>query len=84
MLDFLHTQAEFYGGEGFLLAGTVDKDLLIAQEFLGDAAAAPGILKTLGIQKGCFRTPGNEKPFAMYYPLSEGKVTPAYFGIALD
>ena len=83
-LDFLHTQAEFYAGENLLLAGAVDGELLIAQEFLGDVSVAPGILKALGVKEGCFRTPGNEKPFAMFYPLSAETVVPTYFGIALD
>ena len=83
-LDFLHTQAEFYAGENLLLAGSVDGELLIAQEFLGDAAAAPGILKALGIKEGRFRNPGNEMPFAMYYPLQNHVKSPEYFGIALD
>lgn len=84
MLELLYTQAEFYAGENFLLAAAVAKDTLVAQEYLGDTAAAPGILKTLGIKKGRFRAPGRKKPFAMYFSLSEGEVTPTYFGIALD
>lgn len=84
LLAFLDTQAEFYAGETFLLAATVTQGMLTAQEFLGEAEAAPGILAALGISKGHFRTPGNEKSFAMFCPLQKHAKTPAYFGIALD
>lgn len=84
MLDFLHTQAEFYAGEIFLLAAAKGENTLVVQEFLGDTSAVPGILAALGVPKGHFRTPGNEKPFAMFYSLSDHTFAPTYFGIALD
>lgn len=84
ILDFFQTQGAFYAGENFLLAGVADKEILIAQEFLGDASAAPGILKTLDVKEGRFRAPGRKKPFAMFYPLQNHAKPPTYFGIALD
>jgi hypothetical protein len=40
-------------------------------------------LAALGKEKGSFRCPGEEKPFAMYLPLAEG-AAPSYFGLAFD
>lgn len=84
-LDFLHTFCTFYAGDNFLMAAAIDDDRLIAAEFLGDPAAAPGILANLQIPEGRFRTPGNAKPFTMYYPLTGTALPlPSYFGLALD
>lgn len=83
-LRFLSQQAQFYTGEGFLLAAYTDGDTLHGMELLGDASAAPGIVKALECKKGHFRTPGTETPFAMIYPLQEDAVVPEYFGFAFD
>ena len=82
-LAFLEGFASFYAGEGFLLAARKEKDSLFAMELLGDAAYAPGILTALKVQDGCFRSPGDDKPFALYAPLDDGPV-PDYFGLAFD
>lgn len=82
-LAWLGCFAEFYAGPDCLLAGTVDKDTLLAQELLGNAAAAPGILAAMGTAHGRFRVPGKEKSFAMYCPMNR-EAPPAYFGLALD
>ena len=84
LLAFLGTYARFYKGEDFLLSATGDGSQLIAQELLGNADAAPGILHTLGLSKGCFRTPGTHREFAMYLPLTVECPVPGYFGLALD
>lgn len=83
-LRFLETQGQFYKGDDFLLAGGVAEDTFLAQELLGNAQAAPAILRALHIPKGRFRTPGEGRPFAMYLPLREDSSKPAYFGLALD
>lgn len=83
-LDYLHTYAKFFAGEGFLLSATVEGDTLIAQELLGDIALAPRILSALGAQEGRFRAPGTGRHFAMYLPLSDDCPQPGYFGLALD
>ncbi len=84
-LDFLQTQTQFYAGANFLLAAHKEKDCLFGVELLGDTAAASGIVQALGCQKGTFRTPGEEIPFAMYYPLGNDTLKPpCYFGIAFD
>ena len=84
VLDFLGTQGQFYKGDAFLLAASIEKDMLTAQELLGDATAAPGILRALNIPKGRFRTPGEGRSFAMYLPLNVHCPKPGYFGLALD
>ena len=84
LLAFLGSYARFYKGEDFLLSATSDGGQLIAQELLGNADAAPGILQALNLPKGCFRTPGTHREFAMYLPLSADCPTPGYFGLALD
>lgn len=83
-LSFLHTQAEFYAGEGVVFCAAREDDALIVPELLGDPSVAPGIVKALGYETGHFRTPGKEYPFAMYLPFDGSTPVPAYFGIALD
>lgn len=82
-LLYLGSFASFWAGEGWLLCGHVVKDTLYVQEFLGDSALAPAITAALGAKKGLFRTPGTDRPFAMYYPLTHAP-KPKYFGIAMD
>jgi len=83
-LDFLQTQAELYCGDGFVLAARKEEDTVFGIELLGDTRAASGIVTALGAQNGKFRTAGEEKPFAMYYPLREDFTVPRYFGLAFD
>lgn len=83
-LDLLATMADFYAGPGFLLAAVKNGDRLEGIELLGNEAAAPGILETLGCAEGSFRTPGEES-FAMYLPLGGSRLEPpTYFGLAFD
>lgn len=82
-LAFLNTQAELYAGENFLLAARKAGNRLRAVELLGDASRAPAILRCLDCEAGTFRTPGNDRPFAMYRPLRNAPA-PAYFGLAFD
>lgn len=81
-LAFLAGWAAFYEGEDFLLAASRDGDTLRCHELLGNTSQLPGILSALGAASGTFRVPG-EKPFSMYFPLSEDPV-PTYFGLAFD
>ncbi|MBQ4601006.1 MAG: GNAT family N-acetyltransferase [Oscillospiraceae bacterium] len=83
-LDFLEGFARFYGGEGFLLAGAAEDGVFYGAELLGDVAAAPGVLKSLGCTVGHFRGPGEGRDFAMYLPLRENAPVPKYFGLAFD
>lgn len=82
-LTYLGAQMQLYSGKDFIAALIVDGKDIHCSELLGNANAAPGIVAALGAEKGKFRTPGNEKPFAMYHPLSFGEA-PAYFGLAFD
>lgn len=83
LTDLLADQCGLFGGEDFLLAAWTEDGVLHAEEFLGDRAAVPGIVKALGAEKGIFRTPGEDKAFAMYHPLCADCPKPEYFGIAL-
>ena len=82
-LSYLETFAQFYAGEDFLLTAAPDGPLLNGIELLGNTAAAPGILTTLGYASGTFRIPG-EAPFAMFRQLADNAEIPTYFGIAFD
>ena len=83
-LSYLQTYSRFYAGEDFILAASTDGDTLMAWELLGNMDAAPGILQTLDLPQGRFRTPGTGRDFAMYRPLTENCPKPAYFALALD
>ena len=84
-LHFLNTHASFYAGADYLLACSGDGDTLQGIELLGNTASAANIIRVLGYTRGIFRTPGNDIPFAMYYPLKHNKqLQPAYFGLAFD
>lgn len=83
-LEFLHTQVRFYAGDDFLLAAAKADDTLLVQELLGNVRAAPGILCALDVPRGRFRTPGNDRDFAMLLPFHQSCPELAYFGLALD
>lgn len=83
-LDLLSLLADTYAGADFVLAAARDEDRLNGLELLGNPAAAPGILASLGYAEGTFRTPGGDFPFAMFLPLKEAVPAPAYFGLAFD
>lgn len=82
-LRFLGRCAQLYAGEAFLLAANVEDGALTAMEFLGDRAAAPGILAALGAKSGVFRTAGQEKLFALYRAITDAPA-PTYFALAFD
>ena len=81
-LTFLQRFASFYAGDGFVLAATAEQEKLCVHELLG-SACAPGIVAALHCQEGRIRTPGESKPFAMFYSL-DGSAAPSYLGLALD
>lgn len=83
-LSFLSRQAQFYTGTDFLLTAWQEGSTLTAMEFLGRREDAPGILKTLGAEKGSFRCPGKQIPFAMIHLLKDNAGIPTYFGFAFD
>ena len=84
-LAFLDTQAEFFAGSGFLLAARRDGCRLTGLELLGDAKAAPEILRTLDCAEGTFRCPGGQKPFTMFRSLGTVPTPlPTYFAFAFD
>lgn len=83
-LDFLGEIAQCWQGERALLAGTKTGQALECMELLGDASAAPAVLTALGCTEGTFRTPGNDRPFAMFRPLRTGTPSLGYFGPAFE
>ena len=84
-LEFLQTMADFYTGNGFLLAARQENATLLGIELLGDRSVAPRLVRALGCQSGSFQAPGGKHPFAMYCPLDGGKApAPGYFGFAFD
>ena len=82
-LALLQTQCALFAGEGILLAAKKEGNVLLCAELLGRPAAAPEILDALGCDRATFRTPGSDRPFAMYHPFTEDPA-PGYFGLAFD
>lgn len=82
-IDFLATFSKFYSGDGFVLTAREEDKRLFCAELLGNADVA-GITSALGYERGFFRTPGNGRPFTMYYPLGKKSPLPTYFGLAFD
>ena len=83
-IAYLEMMAFFYAGDNFLLAARKQGQSLKGLELLGNAEAAPGILAALSCAEGSFRTPGDEKKFAMFHPLVASAVPPAYLGLVFD
>ena len=86
-LDLLEAQASFYKGDDFVLAAYKKENELIGLELLGNTTeeCAAAITRALGADLARFRTPGDERPFAMYYPLCDDAfLPPQYFGLAFD
>lgn len=84
LLAFLSSQSHFWAGEGWLAVGQIYDGKLVCQEFLGDPAAMPGLVRALNVPEGEFRTPGDTRPFGWFLPLRDGCDRPAYFALALD
>lgn len=74
---------DFYASPDFLLCAYREGDVLRVQEYFGDPALAPRITATLGAKTGIFRTPGTDKPFSMYYPITDAP-WPNYVGLPMD
>jgi len=83
-IAYLEMMAFFYSGDEFVLAAQAEGGKLRCPEILGDTTAAPGILMALNCTEGTFRTPGGEKPFAMFLPLVKDAQAPDYLGLAFD
>ena len=82
-LDFLEKQAQFYCGDGFVLAARKEGNKLIGLELLGDTEKAAAIVGSLGCALGEFRVPNGNIPFAMglfFEPMPK----PVYFGLVFD
>lgn len=82
-LIFLEKLMGLYAGEDFLFCADVENGQVFCPELLGNASGAESIVTALNAVGGTFRTPGTDRAFAMYYPLSDGPA-PSYFGLAFD
>lgn len=82
-LPLLGKLLRFYGGEGWLLAGSVEHGVFNAPEFLGDTRLLGDVFHTLQLPGGIVCTAG-DTPFGMYCPLVEDIAAPTYFAFALD
>ena len=83
-LSFLAGMTQLWAGEGFLAAVMDNEGELWCPEFLGDPAAAPGVLAALRCSEGRFRTPGDTSPFAMFHPLTGEAQPPRHLALAFD
>ena len=83
-LAFLTTFSSLYAGQDCLLCARREEDTLFVPEILGNTDRAAGVLGYFGCKTGIFRTPGLEKPFAMYHRLTADPTIPAYLGHAFD
>lgn len=80
-LDFLMTYAKVYDAGNALVCLYPDEQIIF--EFLGDPAAASGILGMLQIPEAHFITAGTDIPYVMHYPLNCPE-KPGYLGITLE
>lgn len=83
-LTHLAAMAELWAGDSILLSAYRVGENLHVQEYLGNASAAPGVVRTLGCARGFFRMSGGKEPFAMICPLNGEKTEFSYFGLAFD
>ena len=82
-LTFLAGQADFYAGDDFLAAVSIESGAFFCHELLGSISAAPGILRALSLDSGTFLFPGTLMPFSSFCPLVPGCPVPSYFGLSL-
>lgn len=79
--ELFDTQAEFYGGEGFVAA--VSRQEPIVLEYLGDESKIPGLLAGLKMESAYVRLPGGD-PTTVYMDFAGNPETPSYFGLPMD
>ena len=83
-LVFLGKLARFYSGTGFVAAVSREEEHLRILEYLGDRAAASALVAALGCTEATLRTPGSNKEFIMYLPLTDRCKKPEYLPFAFD
>lgn len=81
---FLEQEYTLLAGENLLLAGNMEGSVFHAAEFLGNPAAAPAVLCTLGAVSGTFCTFGQGTAHAMFFPLTADCPVPSYLGAAFE
>lgn len=83
IMEFLAARADFYRRGDTLCACIREGNRLFIPELLGDKAQASAIAAALGCESVTARTPGGQKPWAMYCPLTASPA-PTHFSFALD
>lgn len=83
LYDYFATYGSFYQAEGCLFAASRQGDTVFFQEFLGEQAALPGVIASLGAEKGVVRLADEKTPFAMLYRFVDIPM-PDYFSFPLD
>ena len=83
-LSFMAQLVRFYTGNGFLAAVSREQEHLRILEYLGEPDSAPALVAALGATEATVRTPGKQKEFAMYRPLSPACKKPEYYPFAFD
>ena len=83
-IAYLENMAFFYAGEDFVLAASTETGKLYCPELLGNADAAPAIVKALNCAEGTFVTPGKDIPFTMLLPLHDQVEAPDYLGLVFN
>lgn len=83
IMAFLAGRAAFYRLGDTICACIREGSRLYIPELLGDEALASSVAAALGCTHVTLRTPGSEKPFAMYCPLTNAPA-PTHFSFALD
>ena len=82
-LQYLATFAGFYRAEDCLFCGGGEETFLF-QEYFGDLGKLPGILAALQVKTGRVPCSGDGPDSAMFYPFTDEKEVPTYFGLALN
>lgn len=80
---YLAAFAEFYRTEKSLFCVARQESTLYFQEFLGEKAELPGVIASLGAEKGIVTLADEKTPFAMMYGFADNPM-PDYFSLPLD
>ena len=82
-LQYLATFAGFYRAEDCVFCGG-GADVFLFQEYFGKMEKLPGILAGLQVNAGRVPCSGDGPDSAMFYPFTDEKEVPTYFGLALN
>lgn len=83
-LPFLEWLARFYVCDDSLAAVSRAPNHLRVLEYLGDLTQAGELVAALGQREATIRTPGTDRPYSMYLPLTSRCNRPGYFAFCFD